>query len=108
MTLTREEMDRKMDEHFGFEARDDVEGVLATLAPNAIHDIVGWPAGPTVGRVGVGAHSLCVRLDREPPTHTRLATAIDALRRWLTAPCGLHAPGWLRLPWPLGRPRHCC
>jgi hypothetical protein len=50
MTLTREEMDRKMDEHFGFEARDDVEGVLATLAPNAIHDIVGWPAGPTVGR----------------------------------------------------------
>jgi len=50
MTLTREEMDRKMDEHFGFEARDDVEGVLATLAPNAIHDVVGWPAGPTVGR----------------------------------------------------------
>ena len=50
MALTHEEMDRKMDEHFCFEARDDVEGVLSTLAPNAIHDIVGWPAGPTVGR----------------------------------------------------------
>jgi hypothetical protein len=50
MELTREEMDRKIDEHFGFEAADDVEGVLATLAPDVEHDIVGWPAGPTHGR----------------------------------------------------------
>ena len=48
--LTREEMDRKIDEHFGFEARDDVEGVLATLAADAEHDIVGFPTGPTHGR----------------------------------------------------------
>lgn len=46
----RAEMDRKMDEHFGYEARDDVAGVLSTLAPDVIHDIVGWPAGPTQGR----------------------------------------------------------
>ena len=52
MALTREEMDRKIDEHFGFEARDDVEGVLATLAPDAEHDIVGSPSGPTRGREG--------------------------------------------------------
>ena len=45
MAMTREEMDQKMDEHFGFEARDDVEGVLGTLAQDAIHDIVGWPQG---------------------------------------------------------------
>jgi len=45
-----EQMDRKIDEHFGFEASDDVEGVLATLAPDATHDIVGWPSGPTYGR----------------------------------------------------------
>jgi hypothetical protein len=45
-------MDRKVDEHFGFEARDDVEGVLATLAPDVVHDIVGWPLGPTHGRDG--------------------------------------------------------
>lgn len=50
MSLTPAEMDRKMDEHFGFEATDDVDGVVATLAPDADHDIVGWPTGPTKGR----------------------------------------------------------
>jgi uncharacterized protein len=44
------EMDRKLDEHFGFEARDDIEGVLQTMAPDVEHDIVGWPSGPTHGR----------------------------------------------------------
>jgi hypothetical protein len=43
-------MDQKMDEHFAYEARDDVEGVLKTLAPDAEHDIVGSPTGPTHGR----------------------------------------------------------
>lgn len=55
MPLTREQMDRKMDEHFGFEAHDDISGVLATLTPDAEHDIVGWPGGPTVGRDGARA-----------------------------------------------------
>src|SRR4029079_16020015 len=50
MPLTREQMDRKVDEHFGFEATDDIEGVLATLAHDAEHDIVGWPTGATHGR----------------------------------------------------------
>lgn len=50
MSLTPAQMDRKMDEHFGFEAADNIRGVLATLAPDADHDIVGWPAGPTHGR----------------------------------------------------------
>jgi hypothetical protein len=48
-------MDRKLDEHFGFEAADDVEGVLATLAPDATHDIVGYPTGPTFGRANARA-----------------------------------------------------
>jgi ketosteroid isomerase-like protein len=52
MAMTRADMDAKIDEHFTFEARDDVEGVLATLAPDVEHDIVGWPAGPTHGREG--------------------------------------------------------
>jgi hypothetical protein len=52
MTLTRMEMDRKLDEHFGFEKHDDVDGVLATLAPNVEHDVVGWPPGPARGRAG--------------------------------------------------------
>jgi hypothetical protein len=50
MSLTPQQMDRKIDEHFGFEAADNVEGVLATLAPDATHDIVGYPTGPTYGR----------------------------------------------------------
>lgn len=50
MALTRAEMDRKLDEHFDFEARDDVEGVLATLAPDVEHDVVGSPTGPVHGR----------------------------------------------------------
>ena len=47
MPLTPEQMDRKIDEHFHYEATDDVAGVLATLAPRVEHDIVGWPTGPT-------------------------------------------------------------
>lgn len=50
MALTRADMDRKIDEHFAYEARDDVEGVLATLTLDAEHDIVGSPTGPTRGR----------------------------------------------------------
>lgn len=50
MALSRADMDRKIDEHFAYEARDDVEGVLATLTVDAEHDIVGAPTGPTRGR----------------------------------------------------------
>ncbi|MDM0030816.1 ester cyclase [Variovorax sp. J22P271] len=52
MALTPTEMDRKIDQHFRFEATDDVEGVLATLSPDVLHDIVGAPSGPTHGRDG--------------------------------------------------------
>lgn len=52
MALTREQMDAQMDEHFGYEARDDVEGVLSTLTHDVEHDIVGWPTGPTYGPEG--------------------------------------------------------
>jgi predicted ester cyclase len=50
MTLTREQMDQKLDEHFGYEARDDVEGVIGTLDESVEHDVVGWPGGPSRGR----------------------------------------------------------
>jgi predicted ester cyclase len=48
--LTTQQMDAKLDEHFGYEMRDDVEGVLATLTEDVEHDIVGWPPGPSHGR----------------------------------------------------------
>lgn len=50
--LTPAEMDARMDEHFAFEAADNVQGVLATLTADVEHDIVGWPTGPTQGRDG--------------------------------------------------------
>ena len=52
MALTPAEMDARLDEHFAFEAADDVEGVLATLNDQVEHDIVGSPSGPTFGRDG--------------------------------------------------------
>lgn len=55
MPMTREQMDRKVDEHFRHEGSDDVDGVLATLAADAEHDVVGWPAGPTRGRANARA-----------------------------------------------------
>lgn len=50
MSLTPQQMDQKIDEHFAYEHNDDVEGVLATLAPGATHDVIGWPHGPSYGR----------------------------------------------------------
>jgi predicted ester cyclase len=52
MALTPQQMNAKMDEHFGFEQADNVEGVLATLTSDVEHDIVGFPTGPTHGREG--------------------------------------------------------
>jgi len=63
MPLTPAQMDAKIGEHFGFEASDNVEGVLATLAPDATHDIVGYPTGPTRGREA--ARDFYVRLFRD-------------------------------------------
>ena len=42
MALSRSEMDRRIDEHFGYEARDDVAGVLATLAEDVEPDGMIW------------------------------------------------------------------
>lgn len=50
MPLTQQQMDQKIDEHFGYEARDDIEGVLATLSDDAVHDVVGSPLGVLRGR----------------------------------------------------------
>ena len=52
MALSREQMDKKLDEHFAYEANDDVEGVLATLTEDVEHDIVGLPSGPAYGPEG--------------------------------------------------------
>lgn len=48
--LSTEQVDRIIDEHFRYESEDDVEGVLGTLAQNAVHDVVGSPMGELHGR----------------------------------------------------------
>ena len=45
MRATREEMDDLVNLHFGFEASDDVDGVMSTLADGAEHEVVPSPVG---------------------------------------------------------------
>jgi ketosteroid isomerase-like protein len=45
MGMTREQMDELVDEHFGFEATDDTDGVMRTLAESAEHEVIPSPFG---------------------------------------------------------------
>lgn len=46
MGLTREEMDRVVDDHFRFEATDDIDGVLDSFAEGGLtHEIIPSPVG---------------------------------------------------------------
>jgi ketosteroid isomerase-like protein len=45
MPATREKMDALINEHFGYEAADDVQGVLASLADDVRHEVVPSPMG---------------------------------------------------------------
>lgn len=45
MSMTRKQMDDLVDMHFGFEAADDVDGVLGTLAAGAEHEVIPSPYG---------------------------------------------------------------
>jgi len=47
MSMTREEMDKVVNDHFEYEANDDLEGVMGTLADGgASHEIIPGPYGP--------------------------------------------------------------
>ena len=45
MGIQREQIDRMIDEHFRYEAEDNIEGVVATLTPDAEHHVVPSPVG---------------------------------------------------------------
>lgn len=52
---TREQWDQLIDDHFRYEATDDVDGVVSTFVENAEHEMVGVPNGlrqgiPTIRR----------------------------------------------------------
>jgi ketosteroid isomerase-like protein len=51
--MDREAMDRIVNEHFGYEATDDVEGVLATMTDDVRHHVVGSPLGPLSGKTAI-------------------------------------------------------
>jgi ketosteroid isomerase-like protein len=45
MSMTREQMDALVDEHFRFEAMDDIDGVMSTLLDGAVHEVIPSPVG---------------------------------------------------------------
>lgn len=55
MSPSREEIDQLIADHFRYEATDDVEGVLATLSPDAQHEIVPSPVGALRDRAAIRA-----------------------------------------------------
>ena len=53
MSLTHEQMDHVVNDHFMFEATDNVEGVLGSLTDDVQHHVVGSPWGPLSGKAAV-------------------------------------------------------
>jgi steroid delta-isomerase-like uncharacterized protein len=53
-SLTREAMDRILEDHFQREADGDVEGTLKTFTDDVVHDVVGDPAGELHGPSAAG------------------------------------------------------
>ena len=45
MGMTRAQMDQVVNDHFMFEATDDVDGVVASLTDNAEHEVIPSPFG---------------------------------------------------------------
>jgi ketosteroid isomerase-like protein len=70
--MTREEMDRVVEQHFAMEARADIDGILATFTDDIEHDVVGVPGGPLRGKAA--ARTFYEVLTRELP-------ATDAIPR---------------------------
>jgi predicted ester cyclase len=52
--LTREEIDRLLQDHFEREANGDVEGTLTTFTHDVVDDVVGDPAGELHGPGAAG------------------------------------------------------
>ncbi len=56
MSMTREQMDQLVNQHFGYEATDDVNGVMASLADPAEHHAIPSPVGPLSDRAQIRAY----------------------------------------------------
>jgi steroid delta-isomerase-like uncharacterized protein len=53
-SMSREAIDRILEEHFRQEAAGDVAGTLATYADDIVHDVVGDPLGTLHDRHAIG------------------------------------------------------
>ena len=53
MKMTREVMDRIVNDHFMYEATADLEGVLGTYAEDPVHQVVGGPDGMLRGKAAI-------------------------------------------------------
>jgi uncharacterized protein len=52
-TMTREIMDKIVNDHFMYEATADLEGVLGTYCDEPEHQVVGGPDGPLRGKAAI-------------------------------------------------------
>lgn len=55
MVATREQLDQIINEHFMYEATDDLDGVMASLSENVEHEVVPSPAGIQTDKTGIRA-----------------------------------------------------
>ena len=56
MSITPAELDRIIDEHFMFEATDDVDAVMDTLAEEVEHEVVPSPLGASTDKGRIRAY----------------------------------------------------
>jgi ketosteroid isomerase-like protein len=51
--MNRESMDQIVNDHFRYEATNDVEGVMRTMADDAEHEVIGGPDGVQRGKPAI-------------------------------------------------------
>ena len=81
MPMTREQMDEIVNDHFRFEATDDVDGVMGTLSGDAEHEVIPSPVGALDDRAQMRAYyeMLFGALDGEDVTPIRRLYGEDFL-----------------------------
>lgn len=55
LAMTPEAMDRAINEHFGYEAADDLDGVMASLADEVEHEVIPSPFDAQRDKAGIRA-----------------------------------------------------
>lgn len=75
--MLRVSMDELVDRHMAAEAAGDIDGAVDVYTDNVVHDVVGWPTGPTVGRAGA-------RGFYEYLANNFRSTAAEITHRWQT------------------------